>query len=140
MQKKIFAGAFIYQKNVVSLQHIKMINMENEKIDRLLNRTAILIQQRKELEEKENALKKEVQEALEEAGLPTLSTSMISVIKVTKKSFTYSPAIQMLEKELKLRKSQEEIYGVAKETVKSHYMYTLSKQFVKDAYDDFGDN
>jgi len=114
--------------------------MENEKIDRLLNRTAILIQQRKELEEKENALKKEVQEALEEAGLPTLSTSMISVIKVTKKSFTYSPAIQMLEKELKLRKSQEEIYGVAKETLKSHYMYTLSKQFVKDAYDDFGDN
>lgn len=114
--------------------------MENEKIERLLNRTAILIQQRKELEEKENALKKEVQEALIEADLPTLSTSMISVIKVTKKSFTYSPAIQMLEKELKLRKSQEEIYGVAKETLKSHYMYTLSKQFVKDAYDDFGDN
>ena len=114
--------------------------MENEKIERLLNRTAILIQQRKELEDKENALKKEVQEALIEADLSTLSTSMISVVKVTKKSFTYSPAIQLLEKELKLKKSQEEIYGVAKETVKSHYMYTLSKQFVKDAYDDFGDN
>jgi len=126
--------------NVLSLQHIKMINMENEKIERLLNRTAILIQQRKELEDKENALKKEVQEALIEADLSTLSTSMISVIKVTKKSFTYSPAIQLLEKELKLKKSQEEIYGAAKETLKSHYMYTLSKQFVKDAYDDFGDN
>lgn len=113
--------------------------MENEKIERLLNRTAILIQQRKELEDKENALKKEVQEALIEADLSTLSTSMISVVKVTKKSFTYSPAIQMLEKELKLKKSQEELYGVAKETLKSHYMYTLSKQFVKDAYDDFGD-
>lgn len=113
--------------------------MENAKIEQLLNRTAILIQQRKELEDKENALKKEVQEALIEADLSTLSTSMISVVKVTKKSFTYSPAIQMLEKELKLKKSQEELYGVAKETLKSHYMYTLSKQFVKDAYDDFGD-
>ena len=117
-----------------------MINMENAKIERLLNRTAILIQQRKELEDKENALKKEVQEALIEADLSTLSTSMISVVKVTKKSFTYSPEIQMLEKDIKAKKSQEEIYGVAKETVKSHYMYTLSKQFVKDAYDDFGDN
>lgn len=113
--------------------------MENEKIERLLNRTAILIQQRKELEDKENALKKEVQEALEEADLPTLSTSMITVVKVTKKSFTYSPEIQMLEKDIKAKKSQEEIYGVAKETLKSHYMFTLSKQFVKDAYDDFGD-
>lgn len=114
--------------------------MENEKIERLLNRTAILIQQRKELEDKENALKKEVQEALIEGDLSTLSTSMITVVKVTKKSFTYSPEIQRLEKEIKARKSQEEIYGTAKETLKSYYMYTLSKQFVKDAYGDFGDN
>lgn len=113
--------------------------MENEKIERLLNRTAILIQQRKELEDKENALKKEVQDALIEQDLSTLSTSMITVVKVTKKSFTYSPEIQMLEKDIKARKSQEEIYGVAKETLKSHYMFTLSKQFVKDSYDDFGD-
>ena len=113
--------------------------MENVKIEQLLNKTAILIQQRKELEDKENALKKEVQEALIEADLSTLSTPMISVIKVTKKSFTYSPEIQRLEKEVKARKSQEEIYGIAKETLKSHYMYMLSKQFVKDAYDDFGD-
>jgi methionyl-tRNA formyltransferase len=116
-----------------------MINMENVKIERLLNRTAILIQQRKELEEKENALKKEVQEALVEEDLSTLSTPHITVTKVTKKTYTYSPDIQNIEKELKLKKSQEEIYGVAKETFKSHYMYVLSKQFVKDAYDDFGD-
>jgi methionyl-tRNA formyltransferase len=116
-----------------------MINMENAKIERLLNRTAVLIQQRKELEEKENALKKEVQEALVEEDLSTLSTPHITVTKVTKKSFTYSPEIQRLEKDIKAKKSQEEIYGVAEETLKSHYMYVLSKQFIKDAYDDFGD-
>ena len=74
--------------------------MENEKIERLLNRTAVLIQQRKELEEKENALKKEVQEALIDQDLSTLSTSHITVTKVTKKTYTYSPDVQNIEKEL----------------------------------------
>jgi hypothetical protein len=113
--------------------------MEENKMRELLNKTAIVIQQRKELEDKENGLKKELQVELDKADISSLMTTMITVTKVTKKSFTYSPEIQNMEKELKLKKSQEEIYGVAKETFKSHYMYVLNKEFVKDAYDDFGD-
>jgi hypothetical protein len=44
-----------------------------------------------------------------------------------------------MEKELKLKKSQEEMYGDAEVTMKSHYMFVLNKEFVKDEYNNFGD-
>jgi hypothetical protein len=113
--------------------------MEDNKLKDLLNRTGVLIKQRKELEDKENGLKKEVQAELEKMDLSSLSSSLVTVSKVTKKSYTYSTETQRMEKELKLKKNQEEMYGEAEVTMKSHYMFVLNKEFVKDEYNNFGD-
>lgn len=113
--------------------------MGEQELKDLVNRTALIIRQRKDLEAKEEVYKKKIQEALSKDNVDSFTTSLVTVSKVNRNTYSYSPEVQNMEKELKLKKSQEEIYGVAKETTKSYYMYSLNKEFVKDEYDDFGD-
>lgn len=113
--------------------------MENLELKELINKTAIVIRQKKELEAKEEAYKKRVQEFLSKCNIDTVTTSLVTVTKVNRKSYSYSPEVQNIEKELKLKKSQEEIYGIATEKLKSYYMYSLDKEFARDEYDDFSD-
>lgn len=108
-------------------------------LNKLLDRTAELIRKQKVLKAEEDSLREIIQKELETSDISTLSTQKVTVTLVSKKSYVYSIKVQEWEKELKQMKTQEEKYDVAKLTMKSHYMYSLNKDYVKDEYDNFGD-
>lgn len=88
---------------------------------------AAIAVQLKELEDKERALKLQIMSEMKAEGVDTYKSDVGTVSHVTRKSYTYSEAVDKLNEQLKLKKVEEEERGIADVKITEYVQINLPK-------------
>lgn len=86
--------------------------MEKQTLEELQSSYAAVCRQEKEVAELKNAIKAEIESRLPQEPV-TIETADGSFNMVSQKKWEYSPAVKMLEEDVKILKVEEQEQGVA---------------------------